>query len=203
MKTKGWGFTLIEALVVISVLSILAGALVPLALKNIEDAKLSSASEDLGSIAKAIAARTRTCSRCGVEFFETEYSNESLCARCSIEAVREITRKNLSDALLDQQRIWSFLEEHPGAVEDEIWKGIGGARKTILKRMVEGGLVIEYRADESSPWKYRCEPAFFDYLACSSCGTSLSGSGPGDFLVSRDGAPVCKNCVLDKGWVFC
>lgn len=55
MKTKGWGFTLIEALVVISVLSILAGALVPLALKNIEDAKLSSASEDLGSIAKAIA----------------------------------------------------------------------------------------------------------------------------------------------------
>ena len=47
--------------------------------------------------AEAIAARTRTCSRCGVEFFETEYSNESLCARCSIEAVREITRKNLSE----------------------------------------------------------------------------------------------------------
>ncbi len=153
--------------------------------------------------AEAIAARTRICSRCGVEFFETEYSNDSLCARCSIEAVREITRKNLSDTLQDQQRIWSFLEEHPGATEDEIWDGIGGARKTILKRMVEGGLIIEYRADESSPWKYRCEPAFFDYLACSSCGASLSGSGPGDFLVSRDGAPVCKNCVLDKGWVFC
>lgn len=48
------GFTLIEAIVVIAVLSILAGALVPLAIKNIDDSKIAAAKADVKAIAAAI-----------------------------------------------------------------------------------------------------------------------------------------------------
>ncbi len=52
VNTKG--FTLMEAIVVIAVLSILAGALVPLAIKNIDDSKISAAKADVKAIAAAI-----------------------------------------------------------------------------------------------------------------------------------------------------
>jgi prepilin-type N-terminal cleavage/methylation domain-containing protein len=48
------GFTLIEAIVVISVLAILAGTLVPLAIKNIEDSKISATVEDTRTLASAV-----------------------------------------------------------------------------------------------------------------------------------------------------
>jgi len=48
------GFTLIEAIVVISVLAILAGTLIPLAIKNIEDSKISAATEDIRTLASSV-----------------------------------------------------------------------------------------------------------------------------------------------------
>lgn len=48
------GFTLIEAIVVISVLAILAGTLIPLAIKNIEDSKVSASTEDIRTLASSV-----------------------------------------------------------------------------------------------------------------------------------------------------
>ena len=48
------GFTLMEVIIVLAVISILAAMLVPIAVRNIDDARLTAAAKDTQSIATAI-----------------------------------------------------------------------------------------------------------------------------------------------------
>ncbi len=58
-RTKTQGFTLIEAAVAIAVVAILSGIIVPLVVKNLNDARVARARNDVQVIAAAIASQLK------------------------------------------------------------------------------------------------------------------------------------------------
>ncbi len=62
-RTKTQGFTLIEAAVAIAVVAILSGIIVPLVVKNLNDARVARARNDIQVIAGAIASQLKDTGR--------------------------------------------------------------------------------------------------------------------------------------------
>lgn len=62
-RTKTQGFTLIEAAVAIAVVAILSGIIVPLVVKNLNDARVARARNDVQVIAAAIASQLKDTGR--------------------------------------------------------------------------------------------------------------------------------------------
>ena len=146
--------------------------------------------------AEAMRSRSKTCLKCGTNYFMTDLTTEAYCAKCYLEVSRERTSSYAAEQMAGQKRVFDFIIRNQGCSRSEIQDVLHGSPVTgILEVLSECGAIIEYRNDEDSVYRYRAIPTFVDSVRCSGCGIVIKAGDIGDFLIHKGGEIFCSDCM--------